>query len=168
MLSSHLKIPHISTGEMLRALDPETGEAIHQKIGRGGFAPDRYILAMVSKRLSQADCQRGYLLDGFPRTLFQASAFDSALGLQSERLDHVIHMVVSADELVRRLIERGRRGERTDDSVDYIHERIRIYEERTAPLLCHYSTMNLVRTVDGMSSQKTVFERVRDAILQWT
>jgi len=164
MLSSHLGVPHISTGEMLRALDSDTGEAIHERIQRGHFAPDEYILKMVEDRLAQPDCEPGYLLDGFPRTLVQASAFEEAMPLYSQRLDHVIHMVVSAEELIRRLSERARSGERVDDSVEFIQDRFRIYEQRTAPVLKYYEERGLVREVDGMSAQQTVLERICRAI----
>ncbi|MCM2371144.1 adenylate kinase [Aporhodopirellula aestuarii] len=164
LLSAHLGIPHISTGEMLRSLDNESGEAIRLRIDRGHFAPDEFILEMVAERLAQDDCRGGFLLDGFPRTLVQAKAFDESLERQSQTLDHVVHLVVDANELVRRLMERSRSGERSDDSAEFIHERFRIYEERTAPLLEYYGARGQVRTVDAMSTPECVFERICAAI----
>jgi adenylate kinase len=159
-LSAHYGIPHISTGEMLRSLDSESGGEIHGRIDRGHFAPDDFILQMVSARLAQPDCQRGYLLDGFPRTLVQAQAFDAALEQVASRLDHVIHLQVSAKELIRRLAQRSLESARRDDSPEFINERFRIYEQRTAPLLAYYKTQNLVCPINGMQNEADVFAEI--------
>ncbi|MFG0286970.1 MAG: adenylate kinase [Rhodopirellula sp. JB044] len=164
LLSEWLGVPHISTGEMLRSLDSETGGAIHLRIDRGHFAPDDFILEMVADRLSEEDCRRGYLLDGFPRTLVQAKAFDHSMERSTEQLDHVVHLIVGADELVHRLAQRSLTGARSDDSAQFIQERFRIYEERTAPLLEYYGEQGLVREVDASSSPEVVFERIRESI----
>ncbi|MBB3208403.1 adenylate kinase [Rhodopirellula rubra] len=164
LLSKHLGVPHISTGEMLRSLDAETGGEIHLRIDRGHFAPDDFILKMVAERLSKDDCRRGFLLDGFPRTLVQAKAFDEAMSEPSQKIDHVVHLIVDANELVYRLAQRSKTGARSDDSAEFIQERFRIYEERTAPLLEHYGAQGLVRAVDAMSMPEVVFDRVCDAI----
>ncbi|TWT73923.1 adenylate kinase [Allorhodopirellula solitaria] len=159
-LSNHFGVPHISTGEMLRSLDSETGHAIHSSIDRGHFAPDDFIMQMIAQRLLADDCQRGYLLDGFPRTLVQAQAFDAILHQCSQQLDHVIHLVVDVAELVQRLTKRSQCGHRSDDSPEFIHERFELYEERTAPLLAHYEQQSLVRSVDGMRSEDAVFATI--------
>ena len=118
----------------------------------------------MGERLTQDDCQRGYLLDGFPRTLVQAKAFDVTLAESGHALDHVIHMSVEPDELVRRLGERQRTGDRSDDSAEFIRERFQIYAERTRPLLQHYESQVLVRPVDGMDTPKNVFKNVCRAV----
>lgn len=159
-LSAELGVPHISTGEMLRSLDSETGQDIHSRIDRGHFAPDEFILPMILERLQAEDCRDGYLLDGFPRTLVQAHAFDSELRKCSQRLDLVIHLVVGVPELVRRLLKRSQCAQRSDDSPEFILERFEIYEERTAPLLAHYEQQNLVRAVDGMQTEGEVFDAI--------
>lgn len=159
-LSVHLGIPHISTGEMLRSLDSEQGQHIHARIDRGHFAPDDFILPMIAERLSADDCRDGYLLDGFPRTLVQAQAFDGVLQACGQHLDHVIHLVVDVGELVQRLLKRSKSGQRSDDSPEFIQERFEIYEERTAPLLAHYEQQGLVRAVDGMQCEADVFVAV--------
>lgn len=159
-LSAHYGIPHISTGEMLRSLDRGKGRDIHAAIDRGHFAPDEFIMQMIAERLGADDCRGGYLLDGFPRTLVQAQAFDCVLRKCSQQLDHVIYLVVEIGELARRLAGRARSGQRPDDSPECIQERIEIYEQRTAPLLDHYERQNLVRTVDGMQSVDEVFRTI--------
>ncbi len=159
-LSAHLSIPHISTGEMLRSLEGEQGQDIHARIDRGHFAPDDFILPMIAERLGADDCRNGYLLDGFPRTLVQAQAFDGVLRECSQQLDHVIHLVVDVGELVQRLLKRSESGQRSDDSPEFIQERFEIYAERTAPLLAHYEQQRLVRAVDGMQSEADVFDDI--------
>lgn len=159
-LSAELSVPHISTGEMLRSLDSETGQDIHSRIDRGHFAPDEFIMSMIIERLQADDCRGGYLLDGFPRTLVQAHAFDSVLRKRSQHLDMVIHLVVDVDELVQRLLKRSQSGQRSDDSPQFIRERFEIYEQRTAPLLAHYEQQNLVRAVDGMQTEDDVFHAI--------
>tara|TARA_A100001391_G_C5034472_1_gene269248 strand:+ start:590 stop:1150 length:561 start_codon:yes stop_codon:yes gene_type:complete len=159
-LSAHLGIPHISTGEMLRSLDSEAGHDIHLRIDRGHFAPDEFIMRMMADRLGEDDCRSGYLLDGFPRTLVQAQAFDAVLRARSQQLDYVIHLVVDAAELVQRLIKRSQDGQRSDDSPEFIHERFELYEQRTAPLLAHYEDQSLVNAVDGMQCEEAVFQTI--------
>lgn len=159
-LSVQLGVPHISTGEMLRSLDSETGHDIHSRIDRGHFAPDDFIMQMIAERLQAEDCRDGYLLDGFPRTLVQAHAFDDVLQQRAERLDLVIHLVVDVAELVQRLLKRSQSGQRSDDSPEFIRERFKIYEERTAPLLAHYEQHHLVRAVDGMQTEDEVFNAI--------
>lgn len=164
LLRDRLAVPHISTGEMLRNLDGEGAVLIRSRIDRGQFAPDDFILRLVSDRLAQPDCHDGYLLDGFPRTLVQAEAFDRALVETAQSLDHVIEMVVDPEELVRRLAQRKQEGQRSDDSAIYVRERFLIYANRTTPLLDHYRGKRLVRRVDGMNDPKTVFEGICRAI----
>lgn len=163
-LAAHFAIPHIGTGEMLRRLQGAPAPWVHSKINRGHFAPDDFVLEMIGSRLSKPDCASGYLLDGFPRTLVQAEAFDRSLEAQSQRVDHVIHLQVEPDELVRRLAERKRTGERSDDSAEFIRERFGIYADRTRPLLDYYDRQDLVRPVDGMGCPREVFGNLRRAI----
>ncbi|WDQ18451.1 adenylate kinase family protein [Rhodopirellula sp. P2] len=156
LLSKALRVPHIGTGGMLRALEPERGEQIHLRIDRGHFAPDEFVLQMVAKRLAEPDSRSGYLLDGFPRTQVQASAFDQQLMADSVKLDHVLHLQVSADVLIKRLRKRGEQEKRADDAEECIRERFRIYEARTEPLLDHYRQQGLVRDIDASVSEPRV------------
>lgn len=164
LLSKALKVPHIGTGGMLRALEPESGEQIHLRIDRGHFAPDDFVLQMVAERLAQPDSRTGYLLDGFPRTQVQASAFDKQLVAASLKLDHVLHLQVSADVLIERLRKRGETENRADDSEEFIRERFRIYEDRTAPLLDHYRCQGLVRDIDASDSESLVHASICECL----
>lgn len=156
-LATRLNVPHISTGEMLRQLEGAPAPMVHSKIDRGQFAPDDFVLELMESRLVEPDCMRGYLLDGFPRTLVQARAFDQALHSHGSQLNHAIHLIVEPDELVRRLAERQRTGERSDDSVEFIRERFELYANRTRPLLDYYAAQGVLRKVDGMSDSDRVF-----------
>ncbi|WP_283431944.1 adenylate kinase [Neorhodopirellula lusitana] len=160
MLSGKLKIPHISTGEMLRNLGGESAQMVHSRIDRGHFAPDDFMLPLMKDRLSQPDCDSGYLLDGFPRTMVQAEAFDASLSAADHQLEHVVHLEVDPEELVARLAFRQRTGERLDDSAEFIRERFQIYAERTAPLLSFYRDQGLVRDINGTQSAEDVFAEV--------
>lgn len=164
LLSKALKVPHIGTGGMLRALESDSGEAIHLRIDRGHFAPDEFVLQMVAERLSQPDSRTGYLLDGFPRTQVQASAFDKQLVAASLKLDHVLHLQVSAEVLIERLRKRGETEKRADDAEEFIRERFRIYEDRTAPLLDHYRCQGLVRDIDASDSESLVHASICDCL----
>jgi|TARA_R110002072_G_scaffold100030_1_gene220134 adenylate kinase len=164
LLSKALKVPHIGTGGMLRALESDSGEAIHLRIDRGHFAPDEFVLQMVAERLAQPDSRTGYLLDGFPRTQVQASAFDKQLVAASLKLDHVLHLQVSADVLIERLRKRGETEKRADDAEEFIRERFRIYEDRTAPLLDHYRCQGLVRDIDASDSESLVHASICDCL----
>lgn len=156
LLSKALNVPHIGTGGMLRALDAQCENQIHLRIDRGHFAPDEFVLEMVAKRLSQPDSELGYLLDGFPRTLVQANAFDEQLRDSAMKLDHVLHLRVTAEVLVERLRKRGEEENRADDAEEFIRERFRIYDVRTAPLLDHYRRQGLVRDIDGADTADAV------------
>tara|TARA_A100000171_G_C2062648_1_gene110748 strand:- start:29 stop:508 length:480 start_codon:yes stop_codon:yes gene_type:complete len=149
---------------MLRALESDSGEAIHLRIDRGHFAPDEFVLQMVAERLAQPDSRTGYLLDGFPRTQVQASAFDKQLVAASLKLDHVLHLQVSADVLIERLRKRGETEKRADDAEEFIRERFRIYEDRTAPLLDHYRCQGLVRDIDASDSESLVHASICDCL----
>lgn len=160
LLSEVLRVPHIGTGGMLRALQCDSGAEIHLRIDRGHFAPDDFVLTMIADRLLRPDCESGYLLDGFPRTLVQALAFDEQLASMSLRLDHVLHLRVSVDQLIDRLRRRGERENRADDAHEFVRERFRIYQERTAPLLDHYRQHNLVRDIDASSCSGDVHRAI--------
>src|SRR5437588_8429339 len=117
-----LQVPHLSTGDMLRdAVQNQTpeGRRAIEYMDRGKLVPDEIILAMVGRRIAEADCARGYLLDGFPRTLAQAETLDSLLTRENIPLDAVLELRVDEESLIRRLAGRGR----ADDRPEVIRER---------------------------------------------
>jgi adenylate kinase len=158
-----LRVPHLSTGDMLRdAVQNQTpeGRRAIDFMDRGKLVPDEIILAMVARRIAEADCAMGCLLDGFPRTLAQAEALDSLLARQNIPLDAVVELRVDEDALVRRLAERGR----ADDRPEVIRERLETYRRQTEPLVEYYRQKGLLRSVDGEGSPDDVAQRIMSAL----
>jgi adenylate kinase len=160
-LVSKYGIVQLSTGDMLRAA-VAAGTPIGLKakdiMARGALVPDEVVVAIVSDRIDQADAKRGFILDGFPRTVPQAEALDRMLGDKGLRLDAVVELKVDPDILVRRIESRveemKRRGEalRADDNPEVLKQRLAAYGAQTAPLVDYYRGKGALRTVDGMES----------------
>jgi len=158
-----LAVPHLSTGEMLRnavrQATPE-GVAARQYMEQGQLVPDALIVGMVIKRLELADCRKGFLLDGFPRTLPQASTLDDLLERRAMSVDGVIELAVPRDELVRRMTARGR----ADDNPEIFSNRIVSFEQQTAPLLDYYRRQKKLATIDGMGAADEIFHRIVESL----
>lgn len=158
-----LRVPHLSTGEMLRAevkAATPAGREAASYMERGQLVPDPIIVGMVNRRLSDSDCRDGCLLDGFPRTLPQAAMLDDLLERQAMSVDGVIELAVPRDELVRRMLAR----KRADDDPEIFAKRIASFEVQTAPLLDYYGRQGKLASVDGLGTADEIFARVRDAI----
>ncbi len=159
-LVAYLGIPHLSTGEMLRqAMEEgtEVGRLSQAHIQSGKLVPDEIVLRIMDERLDQPDCRRGYLLDGFPRTIKQATALDEFLAARQTPLCGALELKVDEDQLVARLASRGR----TDDEPEIIRERLRHYGAQTSPLLDYYRRRGLLHEINGMGTQDEVFERIQ-------
>lgn len=166
-LLAYLSIPHISTGEMLRAevsKQTKLGQVIAEQMSGGGLAPDPIILSLVGERIDEPDCHNGYLFDGFPRTLHQAEALDAALESNGQSLDVVLELRVSEDSVLARLRQRALVESRPDDEMQTAIERLRHYRELTAPLLGYYSQRGLLRTIDGSGTPDEVFARIKHVV----
>jgi adenylate kinase len=154
-----LAVPHLSTGEMLRnavrQATPE-GVAARQYMEQGQLVPDALIVGMVIKRLELADCRKGFLLDGFPRTLPQAATLDDLLERRAMSVDGVIELAVPREELVRRMTARRR----ADDNPEIFSNRIVSFEQQTAPLLDYYRRQKKLATIDGMGAADEIFQRI--------
>jgi adenylate kinase len=162
-LLDYLKVPHLSTGEMLRAaIKAATPEGREAKafMDHGQLVPDPLVLGMVSRRLEAPDCRVGCLLDGFPRTLTQAEMLDDLLERRAMTVDGVIELAVPRDELVRRMLAR----KRDDDNPEVFRKRITSFEVQTAPLLEYYSKQGKLVSIDGLGSPDDIFARVRRAV----
>ncbi|MCP1272184.1 adenylate kinase [Gluconobacter albidus] len=159
----------ISTGDMLRA-EVAAGTAIGNEakaiMEKGQFVPDPIIVAMIQNRIAQPDCQRGFILDGFPRTESQAEALDAMLSHRSLTIGAVILLDVNEDELVDRIA--SRRGEdgtrRPDDNPEVVRARLDVYRKQTAPILPYYEKGGRLLHVDGMKDVETVGKAI-DAIV---
>jgi adenylate kinase len=148
-LARELGIPAISTGDMLReavANGSELGRRVRRIMESGELVSDDVMAEVVSERLDQADAAHGFLLDGYPRTASQAETLRGILDGDASTLDHVVFIDVPEEELVRRAVSRQRGA---DDKEDVVRERLRVYREKTEPLVDYYRSEGLLRTIDG-------------------
>ncbi len=160
-LAERLDVPHISTGDLFRAnLSEETELGLEAKryMDAGDLVPDEVTVAMVRDRLTHDDATKGFLLDGFPRTLSQAGSLEEILTEREESLDAVVEMQVPEEQLVQRLLARGR----SDDTEDVIRNRQQVYRDETAPLLDHYR--GILVSVDAVGEIAEITDRVTEAL----
>ncbi|TDQ51457.1 adenylate kinase [Actinorugispora endophytica] len=167
ILASELSIPKVSTGDIFRANvsgGTELGKQAKAFMDRGDLVPDEVTNAMVRDRLAQEDAREGFLLDGFPRNVAQAETLDTMLAGLGGRLDAVLELVVDEEEVIRRLAERARIDNRSDDNEETIRHRLVVYREQTAPLVSFYGERDLLVTVDAMGAIEKVTERALTAL----
>jgi adenylate kinase len=163
-LARELGIPAISTGDMLReavANGSELGRRVRRIMESGELVGDDLMAEVVTERLAQPDTDSGFLLDGYPRTASQAETLRGILEAEDSTLDHVVFIAVPEEELVRRAILRQRGA---DDKEDVVRERLRVYREKTEPLVDYYRGMGLLRHIDGNRPVDDVRHSILDAI----
>ncbi|MEP7011436.1 MAG: adenylate kinase [Acidobacteriota bacterium] len=161
VLSKQLGVPQISTGDMLRsaiAAGSELGRKVQGLMKLGLLVDDETMLEVVAERLGQPDTSRGFLLDGYPRTLPQAHSLDRILG--DGGIDCVLLVEVQEEELIRRMLARGR----ADDTLEVVGDRQRIYREETEPLVAYYGERGLVRPISGFQSIQEVTRQMIAAL----
>jgi adenylate kinase len=193
-LTESLKIPQISTGDMMRAergQGTELGKKFDQYMSQGLLVPDALVLELFEKRLRQPDARNGAILDGYPRTVAQAKALDTLLELMGRRIDTVVSMEVSLAEMIDRVVHRrtcegcgqiyhlrynpppspdacgkcgGKLVQRADDTEEVVRKRYQEYLEKTAPILEHYKKKGVVKTVDGLGPLEEVETRIKASI----
>jgi adenylate kinase len=167
LLADHFGVPHLATGDLLRqhvADGTDIGAQARDHMARGDLVPDELVVSLVLACIAGPEPLDGYVLDGFPRTLEQAEAAFK-WGRDRGRTFHaVISLDVDEDELVRRLLDRGRTAGRVDDTEATIRERLRIYGSKTAPLLEFYAERGILVVVDGMGEVRAVFTRIAEAL----
>lgn len=190
LLSQKFKIPHISTGDILRAAiaeGSELGKKAQEYMNKGELVPDDIVIGIIKNRLQQQDTQDGFLLDGFPRTVIQAQALDEELKALGKEISAVIDIEVDEEEIVRRLTGRrvcvdcqevyhmafeppenvnycdvcgGRLVQRPDDKLETVKRRLKVYKEQTAPLIEYYRQKDILRSVNGQQEVEDVFSDV--------
>lgn len=188
-------IPHISTGDMFRAAinnSTELGLEAKSYMDKGALVPDEVTIGIVRERLSQPDCDQGFLLDGFPRTIEQAEELDNILSALGKSVEHVINIEVAKDELVKRLTGRrickvcgssyhlifnppkeegkcdkdgGELYQRADDNPETVNNRLEVNIKQSQPLLDFYKAKNVLIDIDGQKDINVVFADV-DALLK--
>jgi len=195
MIKEEFGIPHISTGDIFRAIvrgeyqGNADVEMIKGYMSRGELIPDQVVIELVKERLSQPDCARGYLLDGFPRTVEQAKAFDSLDA--NLRLMHVIYLRVPQEVILERLLGRWtcptcqavyhekthppkvpgvcdvdgtKLIQREDDKEETIRKRLDVYEKQTKPLIDYYRNAEILTEIDGNATIYDVFSRIKEVL----
>ena len=166
-IADHHGIPAISTGDIFRAnIKNETPLGLEVKaiLASGGYVSDDVTNAIVEDRLAQDDCARGFLLDGYPRTLAQVEALDGMLSAHGGALDHVLELTVDDDAVVARLLKRAEVEGRADDTEEIIRERMAIYHRETKPLSDTYREHGLLVEVDGLGDVDEVTARILSAL----
>lgn len=166
-LAGHYGIPAISTGDIFRsniANRTPLGVKVDEIVKSGGYVPDELTNDLVRSRLAEPDCAPGFLLDGYPRTKAQVDELDGMLSAQSQRLDHVVELVVDDEVVVQRLIDRAAKENRADDTPETIRKRQEIYVAETAPLVALYEGRGLLVKVDGLGEVDEVARRIVAAI----
>jgi adenylate kinase len=188
------EIPQISTGDMLReavAKGTELGKKAKKYMAEGKLVPDEIVIGIVKERLKQKDCEKGFILDGFPRTLAQAEALDRIMGEMGKKIDAVINVNVPEEEVVRRIAYRrtckncgaiyhliynppkrpgicdkcgGELYQREDDKEETVRERYRVYKKNTEPLIEYYKKKGILFDVDGTKDIEGVKREVLDIL----
>ena len=162
-LLEHLQIPHLSTGEMLRAAieqDSDLGRLAAQYMDGGRLVPDDVVMKMVLERLNEPEFASGCLFDGFPRTLNQAQALDDALKARGTPLNSVIELQGEEQELIIRMHKRAVAESRADDHPAVIAERMDVYRRQTFPLLEYYEKQGPLHRINAMGSPDEVFSQI--------
>jgi adenylate kinase len=194
MLQEQFHIPQISTGDLLREAIKEgtpLGKQARTSMDAGELVPDQLVTDMVAERLRREDCEKGFLLDGFPRTITQAEALATNLAQGKQELDCVLSIVVPKQQLIERLSGRwvcrgcgamyherfsppknpevcdrcaGALYQRSDDKLETVVARLEVYERSTAPLIEFYERNGLLRAIDGTGEPKGVYQRITDTL----
>ncbi len=193
-LIEHFKIPQVSTGDLFRAAvknQTALGKKAKEYMDKGALVPDEVVIGMVEERMKQPDTKKGFILDGFPRTIPQAQSLDKMLDQLKMKVDAVVEVEVPDAEVVRRISGRrtcqncsamyhvefnkpkvagkcdkcgGELYQRDDDQEDVIKSRLKVYHDQTAPLVEYYGKKGLVKNVAGQGSIDEIFHKIKQAL----
>jgi len=196
MIVERYHIPQISTGDILRVAVREgtpLGKRAKSFMDQGQLVPDEVVIGIIEERLKSSDCDSGFILDGFPRTLAQTEALQSILAKFSKSIDHVISIEVDSEELICRLTGRrtckncgamfhnlfhppkkegscdrcgGSLYQREDDKEETIRARLKEYQKQTAPLVQYYQVKNRLRPIQGVGDKDQIFEQIARVLNQ--
>jgi len=166
-LKDALGVPHISTGELLRAAvaaNTPLGREAKAVMERGELVSDAIVLGMLEERLSQPDVANGFILDGYPRNLAQANALDALLARLNQPVDVALQLDVDTELLIQRLAGRAQQEGRADDNPESVRNRLRVYTDQTAPVVDYYRKQGRLKCVYGVGSMEEVSQRVLNAL----
>lgn len=165
-LSRSLDLPHISVGSLLRQeMDrgTELGELVRETVESGDLAPSEVVFQVVQQRLQEADCDRGFIMDGYPREQAQLGPFSRLMEARGYDNLHAIGIEVPDDEVFLRLGKRGR----LDDTPEVIRHRLEVFREETEPMIAHYREQGVYHGIDGMGTPAEVAERIAAEVGAW-
>ncbi|SBV36768.1 Adenylate kinase [uncultured Stenotrophomonas sp.] len=166
-LKEELQIPHISTGDLLRAevaAGTELGKQAKAVMDAGNLVSDDILLGMLEARLAQADVANGFILDGYPRNVAQANALGELLSRLDQPLDAIVQLDVATELLVERIAGRAKEQGRADDNPESVRHRLQVYNDSTAPVIDFYAGKGTLARVDGVGSLDEVLARILAAI----
>lgn len=166
-LKEHLQVPHISTGDLLRAevaAGSKLGTEAKEVMARGDLVSDEILLGMLGDRFSRPDTRRGFILDGYPRNLSQADALDALMTRIGQPLDAAVQLDVPTELLVERIAGRAAAEGRADDSPESVRKRLEVYDCQTAPVVEFYRQRGKLGMVDGVGTLDVVFSRIIEAL----
>jgi adenylate kinase len=192
-IQEHYKFPHISTGDILREnINNNTGLGLKAKsyMSRGELVPDELLITIIKDRLAKKDCENGFMLDGYPRTIPQADALQMILTESGEMIDAVLNICVDDDELINRLSGRrmckcgasyhiifnppaqedvcnackGKLYQREDDKPETIRNRLNVYKKQTQPLINYYVNKKILKAIDGSKDILQIFEEIKEVL----
>ncbi len=166
-LKEHLQVPHISTGDLLRAevaAGSPLGLQAKEVMARGDLVSDEILLGMLKDRFSREDTKAGFILDGYPRNLAQAAALGELLASLGQKFDAAVQLTVDNEQIVERLAGRAKAEGRADDNPESVRKRLQVYDEQTAPVIEFYRGQGQLTVVDGVGALDEVFARIIAAI----
>lgn len=166
-LKGYLHVPHISTGDLLRAevaAGTPLGVQAKEVMARGDLVSDDILLGMLKARFSREDTRDGFILDGYPRNLAQADALNRLLQSLGQRFDAAVQLKVDNEQIIERLAGRAKAEGRADDSPESVRHRLHVYDQQTAPVVEFYRQRGELTEVDGMGALEDVFARIVAAI----
>lgn len=195
-IQEHYKFPHISTGDILREnINNNTSLGLKAKsyMSRGELVPDELLITIIKDRLSKKDCQNGFMLDGYPRTIPQADALQMILTESGEMVDAVLNISVDDEELIKRLsgrrmckcgasyhiifnppaqedvcnICKGKLYQREDDKSETVRNRLNVYKKQTQPLINYYANKKILKTIDGSKEIPQIFEEIKEVLEEY-
>ena len=166
-LKDHLQVPHISTGDLLRAevaAGSKLGLEAKEVMARGELVSDAILLGMLEDRFSRDDTAGGFILDGYPRNLAQADALGALLEKLGQRFDYAVQLDVPTELLVERIAGRAKAEGRADDTPEAVRNRLKVYNDQTAPVIEYFRQKGQLTVVDGVGGLDEVFSRIIQAI----
>ena len=167
LIKKNFNLAHISTGDVLRQEmknETELGKIAKGYIEKGQLVPDDLICDMLDKVLGTLQDSKGIIFDGFPRTIPQAEALENILAKRGMEIAALLDLQVDDDELMKRLLERGKISGRSDDNEETIQSRLKVYHSQTAPLAEYYQNKGKRIEIKGVGSIEEIFNRIQDAL----